>query len=344
MKNDAGFDARILVIGCGSAGRRHARILQEIGASNLAVCDPVQSALEGLQDDLDIGEGYADLKEALRHNFDAVFVCTPPALHIPQATLAIESGCDVFTEKPLSDRLDGVDELIALAERQKRILMVGLCFRFHKGLLRVKELIDSGAIGRLVSVRALMAEYLPDISPGGDYRSMYITQPGGRVTLDYLHEIDLVQWMVGAQARQVFGFTAKLSDLEIHAEDTTDILFRFDNGVVAAVHLDVFQRTRRRQSELMGTDGTIVIDFADWNQCFIQTYRATTGGWERETLPTERDDMFRAEDRAFLHCLATRQKPALDGQEGKKSLQIALAAMASSDRGEMVDAAHQIEF
>lgn len=69
-------------------------------------------------------------------------------------------------EKPLSDRLDGVDERIALAERQKRILMVGLCFRFHKGLLRVKELIDSGTIRRLVSVRALMGAYLPACRPG----------------------------------------------------------------------------------------------------------------------------------------------------------------------------------
>ena len=343
MINDAGFDARILVIGCGSIGRRHARILKEIGASNLAVCDPVQSALEGLQDDLDIGEGYTDLKEALRHNFDAVFVCTPPALHIPQATLAIESGCDVFTEKPLSDRLDGVDELIALAERQKRILMVGLCFRFHKGLLKVKEMIDSGTIGRLVSVRASMAEYLPDTTPVADYSSLYMAKSRIGVTLDYVHEIDLVQWMVAAQARQVFGFSGKLSDLKIHADDTAEILFTYDNGVVASVHLDVFQRTRRRQSEFMGTDGTIVIDFADWKQCSVQTYRATTGDWERETLPTERDDMFRAEDRAFLHCLATREKPALDGQEGKKSLQIALAAMASSDRGEMIELYEMIE-
>jgi predicted dehydrogenase len=337
MITDAGFDARILVIGCGSIGRRHARILKEIGASNLALCDPVQSARQSLQDDLDIGEGYADLEEALRHNFDAVFVCTPPALHIHQATLAIEAGCDVFTEKPLSDRLDGVDELIALAERQKRILMVGLCFRFHKGLLKVKEMIDSGTIGRLVSVRASMAEYLPDTTPVADYGSLYTAKSRIGVVRDYVHEIDLVQWIVAAQAHQVFGFAGKLSELKIAANDTAEILFTYDNGVLASVHLDVFQRTRRRQSEFMGTDGTIVIDFADWDQCSIQTYRAKTGGWERETLPTDRDDMFRAEDRAFLHALATRQKPALDGLEGKKSLQIALAAMASSDRGELIE-------
>ena len=193
------MDPRILVVGCGSIGRRHARVLREISASNLAVCDPVEAMRCAVQRDLGIVEGYAKYEEALRDRFEAVFVCTPPALHVPQARLALEAGCDVFVEKPLSDRLEGVDELLNLAERKQRLLMVGLCMRFHGGLMRVKQLLDSGTIGRLVALRSVLGVYLPDLRPGVDYRNTYIAQPWGGVTLDYLHEIDMAQWMVGTQ-------------------------------------------------------------------------------------------------------------------------------------------------
>ena len=330
------FDPRILVVGCGSIGQRHARVLQAIGAPNLAVCDPAQGPRQAVQHALGIEEGYADFEEALQHGFEAVFICSPPAFHVPQARLAIEAGCDVFTEKPLSDRLAGVNELIALADKEERLLMVGLCMRYHQGLLRVKQLIDEGAIGRLVSVRAMVGVYLPNLRPGVDYRQVYIAQPGGGVTLDYLHEIDFVQWIVNAPVGQVFAFSGQLSEVEMQADDTAEILLKFDNNVLASIHLDLFQRTKRRQSEFMGTDGTIIIDLADWSQSTIQIYRAEHGQWETETVSMERDDLFQAEDRAFLRCVATREKAPLDGRIGKSSLQIALAAIASSEQEKLI--------
>jgi len=336
FQKETDFNARILVVGCGSIGRRHARVLQEIGVSNLAVCDPAQGPRQAIQHDLSIKEGYADLEEALQHGFEAVFICSPPAFHVPQARLAIEAGCDVFMEKPLSDQMEGVNELIALADKKERLLMVGLCMRYHQGLLRVKQLVDEGAIGRLVSVRAMVGVYLPNLRPGVDYRQVYIAQPGGGVTLDYLHEIDFVQWIVNAPVGQVFAFTDQLSEVEMQADDTAEILLKFNNNVLASIHLDVFQRAKRRQSEFMGTTGTIIIDLADWRECTIQIYRADRGQWETETVPMERDDLFLAEDRAFLRCVATRENPPLDGRIGQTSLRIALAAIASSEHGYLV--------
>jgi len=333
---EPGTEVRILVVGCGSAGRRHARILRDLGVANLAVCDTNHSFRQAVQQHLGISEGYADYEEALRQEFDAVFICTPPGLHVLQARLAIESGCAVFTEKPLSDRMEGVDGLLQLAKKTGRPLMMGLVLRFHKGLQRVKHLIDAGAIGRLISVRAMMGVHLPEGRRIGDYRDMYIaTLPGG-VTLDYLHEIDLVQWIVGRPAREVFAFAGKLSDLDMQADDTAAILIRFDQGIVAEIHLDLFQRAKRRQSEFMGTEGTLIVDLTDWDRCTVQAYRAETGRWQKQTIATGLDELFQAQDMEFLRCLATDESPALDGQEGRKSLQIALAAVASSEQGQMM--------
>lgn len=331
------FKTRILIAGCGSIGRRHARVLQAVGAANLAVCDPAERPRRALQQDLNITQGYTDFTQALNDDFAAVFICSPPAYHVSQARQAIEAGCDVFTEKPLSDRLDDVDGLIELAARYERLLMVGLCMRYHAGLQRVKQLIDAGAIGRLISVRAMVGVYLPNLRPGVDYRQVYIAQPGGGVTLDYLHEIDFVQWIVGAPVRYVCAFTGQLSDVEMQADDIAEILMRFDNQTIASIHLDVFQRAKRRQSEFMGTDGTIIIDLADWSRCTVQIYQAGREQWETEAIPMERDDMFEAEDEEFLRCVATRHQPTLDGAAGKLSLELALAAIESSRQGRIIE-------
>lgn len=336
MLSEFTLKSRILVVGCGFIGSWHARVLRQLDVTNLAVCDPNSDVRHALQRELTIAEGYADFHEALQHDFEAVFICTPPAYHVPQAKLALEAGCDVFTEKPLSDSLEGVDELIELADHQGRILMIGLPMRFRQGLLRVKQLIDEGAIGRLVSVRAMVAVHLPDSRPGVDYRKVYVSQPGCGVILDYLHEIDLVQWIVNAPAQQVFAFSGQLSQLEMEADDTSEVLVKFENDVIASIHLSVFQRVRRRQSEFAGTEGTIVIDLASVEQCSLQIYRAATGRWETEAFTRSRDDLLKAEDQAFLDCISTRTQPALDGREGKKSLQIALAAMASSEHGALI--------
>ncbi|MBF8288993.1 MAG: Gfo/Idh/MocA family oxidoreductase, partial [Candidatus Rokubacteria bacterium] len=78
---------------------------------HLALCDPADSTRETLQRDLRIEEGYASFDTAISKGFDGVFICTPPSLHVAQAARALEASCDVFVEKPLSDRLDGIDAL-----------------------------------------------------------------------------------------------------------------------------------------------------------------------------------------------------------------------------------------
>lgn len=160
--------ARVLIVGYGTMGRMHTRTLQAIDVPNLAVCDPDERNRQTLQAAFGVQEGYSSLIEALKHAFAAVFICTPPALHIPQARLAIEARCDVFMEKPLSDSLEGVNEFINLAEQCGRSLMVGMPLRFHPGLRQVKQLIDSGAIGRLISARAMLGVYLPEGRRIGD--------------------------------------------------------------------------------------------------------------------------------------------------------------------------------
>jgi predicted dehydrogenase len=330
-------DVRVLVVGCGSIGRRHARVLQEIGVRDIAVCDPSEPARAAVQADLGLGEGYADYRHALEHGFDAVVLCTPPWLHIAQAKTAIEIGCDVLTEKPLSHNLEGIDDLIATVERHDRILMVAFCMRFHAGLLRVKSLLDEGAIGRLFSCRFEVGEYLPSCRPGVDYRTLFVTREDVGVTIDYIHEPDLAIWLVGQRVRDVTAMTAQLSDLEMAGDDVAEQILRFDDRCMAQIHVDCARRTRRRVAQFLGVEGVIEIDFTEWDNCIIDTYRASDEQWSRQTVGGERDDMFRAEDRLFLERVISREPPALDAFEGRKSLAVVLAAREASLTGRTIE-------
>jgi len=323
----------ILIAGCGSIGKRHARVLHGLGATDLRACDPAAEQRQSLAAQVPAVRLYESLAEGLRDRPDAVFICTPPEMHIPMAAEAMQAGCHVFSEKPLSDSIDGVDDLMALAETRHKKLMVGLCFRYHEGLVKAKRYLDSGRIGRVVSVRALMGEHLPDVRP--DYRTLFSAKHGG--AFDLMHDIDLAIWYAGQPVRSVHALHGTYSDIGIEAPDLVEILMGFEDRCLATVHLDFFQRPRRRQIELIATGGVITVEFARWDRCTVSIYEASRGTWAVEELATDRDDMFRGEDREFLEAISLDQPIRSTVAEARLSLEVVLAAQ----RGQPVVAARE---
>jgi predicted dehydrogenase len=313
---------RILLAGCGSIGKRHARVLRELGIQHLTACDPDGSKLEELraqQPGIEICESFS---AGLKRRPDAAFILTPPKLHVPMAIQALEAGCHVFSEKPISDSLDKIDVLSALAAETGRKVMVGLCFRFHEGLRKAKELVCKGTIGRLVSIRSLIGEHLPDVRP--DYKTLFSAQYSG--AFDLMHDIDLALWYAKQPVRKVKAFSGRYSDVEIDAPDLAEILIDFQDRCMATVHLDFFQRPRRRQIELIGVAGVICIEFARWDEYTLSIYSAAAGKWEHLNGRTRRDDMFRDEDSEFLGAVSGSSDITCTIEEATQSLRVVLAA------------------
>ena len=154
---------------------------------------------------------------------------------------------------------------------------------------------DSGRIGRLVSIRELMGEHLPDIRP--DYRSLYLALHNGAFEL--MHDLDLALWYAGQPVKRSYCVYGTYSDIGIQSPDVVEFLLDFEDRCTASVHLDFFQSPRRRQIELIGTSGVIIVEFARWEQCKLSVYEPSSRNWTHEELSTDRDDMFRAEDREF---------------------------------------------
>lgn len=321
-----------LVVGFGSIGRRHARVLGEIGLEDVRVCEPSAELLTRAHTEFGIRRRFETLEDGLASRPDTVFICTPTAIHVEQAVRSLRGGAHVFTEKPLSISPEGVAELEAAARDFGKMVMVGHCFRFHDGLRKAKAWLDGGRIGRLISVRAVMGEYIPDVMP--NYRGMYISKCNGAYEL--MHDIDLALWYAGRPPVSVFGIDGTFGDTGMESPDLVEMLIRFEDRCVANVHLDFFQRVRHRQTELLGTEGTIFVEFADWNTCHLSLYEASVGDWNMERLWTDRDDMFREEDRAFLRAVAAGMPVPVTIEDGLLAVQVMNAAQESARTGSAV--------
>ena len=321
-----------LVVGFGSIGKRHARVLKEIGLADVRVCDPMPERQASARDEFGATRVFESLEAGLASGPDTVVLCSPTALHVHQAAASISAGCDVLTEKPLSNSMDGIDELRALARQRQRLVMVAHCFRFHEGLLRAKSMLDAGRIGRVLSVRCMFGEYIPEVMP--DYRDRYIFHYSGAYEL--MHDIDLALWFAGRNPVRVFGVDGTFGDSGMQSPDLAEMIIEFEDRCVANVHLDFFQRARHRQTEVYGTEGTIRVEFARWDRCTVSVYDAATREWTHDELATDRDDMFRAEDEAFLVAAANRSPVPVDIDAGELAVRVMLAAQESSRTGRAV--------
>src|SRR5205085_12467357 len=245
---------------------------------------------------------------------EIVLVCTPPASHLAIARRALEAGAHVFCEKPLAPSLDGVDDLLARAAARNCIVMMGMCYRFHAGLRRVRARLAEGAVGRVLAGQLWAGQFLPDWHPSADYRREYSAQRalGGGVLLDSIHAFDTVRWLLGEPVEAI-GMVAKVSELQIDTEDVASAVLRLENGALVQVHVDYLQRHGQHRLEVVGSEGTLAWDFQRQS---IRLGRAGAAAWDEEAVPTDPNAMYVAELSELLECVMSGRRPSPDGVEG----------------------------
>jgi predicted dehydrogenase len=324
MKRDEGAPVRILVAGFGSIGQRHVRNLRMLAPIEVVAYrvggEPLPPEFQG-----DWITETSDLDEALARGPVAALVCSPPSHLLNVALPLARAGCHLFIEKPLSHSMDGVAELVSLVKEKNLVSLMGYNLRYQPGLQMVKSLLDEGRIGRVVSLRVQVGQYLPDWHPWEDYRKGYSARRdlGGGVITDLIHEIDYVRWL-GGNVRRVACFAGHVSRLEIDTEDVAEILLDFEGGAIGSVHVDYVQRVPTRGCQIIGDEGTIVWDDSAGE---VRLFEVKDSEWQTfRQEGFERNDMYLAEMKHFLDCLEGRDTPVVDVGEGAEVLKIALAA------------------
>lgn len=323
------------VIGCGSIGKRHLRNLHTLGVRAIAAFD-TQTARR--DEAAQLGAETFDGLDAMWQRRPAVCViATPTSSHLALALEAARRGCHLFVEKPLSHDWYEVERLLGSVKRRKLLTLVGCNMRFHPGLRCVRTLLQKRAVGRVVSARVEVGQYLPDWHAAEDYRTSYSARRdlGGGVILDAIHEIDYIRWLLGEVAG-VTCVTGKLSGLEIETEDTAALVLRFDSGAIGEVHLDYVQRAYRRTCQVIGDQGTIHWDYSAGE---VRWYSAQARRWQVFANPSdwEPNCMYIDEMKHFLRCLAGAEEPELSVFEAAKVLRIALTAKESARQQRWID-------
>jgi predicted dehydrogenase len=266
----------------------------------------------------------------------AVFICSPTSRHLEVAQCALERGAHLFIEKPISDTLKGVDELLARARRQNRLVMVAFNLRFHPCLQRIKSLLDDGAVGRILAARIQFGQYLPDWHPWEDYRQGYSANRilGGGIILDAVHEFDYARWLLG-EVRAIAGMCTRSGILQIDTEDLAAFTLRHEADVISEIHLDYIQRFYARTCQVIGTEGTIGWD---WSDKAVRYYSARTEFWEEFPQPEgyDENETYLEETRTFFAAIAGAGALPVDGESGARVLAIALAAKEAAATGRTV--------
>jgi len=340
---------KALFIGLGGIGQRHLRNLKDAVPEveiiafrqrglNFVLNDKLEvSEGENLEDKYDIAV-YHDLDEALTQNPDIAFITNPTSRHIAVALRAAHAGCDLFIEKPLSNNMENVSDLLDVIDKKGLVSFVGYQNRFHPCIKKTKELLENKVIGEIVALNVEIGEDIRLWHKYEDYRGMYAARKdlGGGVAVTQIHEVDYIQYLFGMPL-SVYAIGGKLSKLEIDVEDTVSALLKYElNGMQIPVHIheDYIQAPPSRTCKIIGNNGKIFFDLlkasiivhdSDANIILEQTFDKFT-----------RNDMFKEELELFLSDVKERRESFLSAKEGVKSLKIALAIQESIETGEVI--------
>jgi predicted dehydrogenase len=342
---------KVLVVGLGAIGQRHVRNLRAIlGREVDILAYRVRGLPHVVTPSLDVVPGsnveaeydirvFGRLEDALADKPSIALICNPTSLHVPVALMCVRAGCDLFIEKPVSNDLLGLSELIDEVRRHGRIVMVGYQLRFHPCFRALERLVSERSLGLLLSARAVVGEYLPGWHSYEDYRAIYASRAdlGGGVILTQIHEFDYLYALFGLP-RRLFAIGGHLSHLEVDVEDVASTLMEFNvDGRILPVHLqqDYLQRPPSRSCEVLGSRGKVLMDLPS-----VSLTRhdgdgvvGETGNWGN----WNRNQAYRDELQHFLDCVQTRREPVVDLVGGIASLRMALAAKESIATGRVIE-------
>jgi len=324
---------KVLIVGLGSIGSRHLKIIST-NYPGLEIV--VLRHKDCFKEDNLISNIYRctnSIDEALKFNPQVAVIANPAPYHIETSKILARKGINLLIEKPISNSSNGVRELLNICQDQKTILMTGYNLRFLPSLIEFKKQINSNKIGKILSVRAEVGQYLPNWRPEVDYRSVVSAKKnmGGGVLLELSHEIDYLKWIFG-DISWVQAHLSKQSSLEIDVEDSAHIILGFkkdkNTEIVASLNMDFIRHDTTRKCCVIGDKGTISWDAISGKVSF---FSPDSNDWELlfESLP-DRNFTYTKEIKSFFDSVEFNKPVSVSGKDGLSVIEIIEAIEKSS--------------
>ena len=325
----------LALIGTGAWGRNLLRNFADLEGAHLKVCcdsddeqcETTLSAYGGIRIETDPEVVFADPA------IDAVAIATPAPTHFDLARRAIESGKDVFVEKPMTLTYEHAVELVEAAEAAERILMVGHLLEYHAAVNKMKELLDTGELG---DPYYLYSERLNLGRIRSDENALWSLAP---------HDISIILYLLGEEPIAVAAQGAAYIRPDI--EDVVFLGMRFPENRFAQIHVSWLDPHKVRRTTLVGSKRMVVfddmqgsekiriydkgVDPPDWHVEYAESLSLRFG---EVTVPVlETTEPLKLECQHFVDCVANRTTPRSDGRDGMRVVRVLDAAQRSLKSG-----------
>src|SRR5262245_25677724 len=300
---------RLGVVGVGVMGYNHARVLAEMpGVTLVGVADPDDKQADFVHRTLGC-PAVPDIRDLLELGVDAVSIAAPTHLHRPIALAAIGRGVHALVEKPIASSVEEGREIIAAARRAGVTLMVGHVERFNPAVQAIKEAIREEDILSIAITR--VGPFPPRMSNVG-------------VVIDLaVHDIDLISWFTESEIVEV---QPQLSSAKAEREDIALLQFRTASGVLAHINTNWLTPFKARTVHVATKRKYVIGDLLtrQVTECFgFQP----DGSYSMRHLSVGHAEPLRAELSAFVRAIRTGEAPAVTGEEGVASLEVAIQCL-----------------
>lgn len=333
------------IVGCGMIAEYHTKAIHEIDGAQVVAAFSRSKAngqkIAGLSGGATI---YDDLDAMLAHpGLDVVCICTPSGAHRDPAIQAARAGKHVVVEKPLEITLERCDAIIAACDEANVRLCTIFPSRFSESNLALKTAIDTGRFGHLTLGDTYVKWWrTQDYYDSGGWRGTWDLDGGGALMNQAIHNVDLIQWLMG-DVDTVTALTATLAHERIEVEDTAVAALRFKNGALGVIEAatSAYPGLLKR-TEIHGSRGSARVEQDDitlWEfdlhvpsdhaiQAAILAPRGSKAGASDPRGISHAGHRDQIAD--FLESIDRHQPAAVDGREGRKSVEIIQAIYQSA--------------
>jgi UDP-N-acetyl-2-amino-2-deoxyglucuronate dehydrogenase len=327
------------IIGCGRVAPRHAQSLQDLSMTmNVhlsAVCDVVESRVQNFAKTYQ-ATPYLDYHQVFDNpNIDVVSICVPSGLHSKIGQEAARAGKHILVEKPIALSPEDADSLIEVCEKAGVTLGVVLQNRFNPPMRDLRQLVDSGELGRILLGAATVRWYRPQSYYEDEWHGTW-SMDGGALMNQSIHHIDALVWLIG-DVESVFAYTAtQLHKME--AEDTGVAVIRFKNGTIATIEGSTITYPENLEGSvaLFGERGSVKVGGTALNR---KVFWKVAGKIEQEREIIMHDTVdppsiygtsHREQIIEMLNAIREKREPSTNGREARKSLQLVCAIYQSA--------------
>lgn len=339
------------IVGCGMIARFHARAIGELRGAKLVGCyDAVPAAAARLAAETGC-QAHEKLATLLADpRVTVVVIGTPSGAHLEPAVAAAKAGKHVIVEKPLEITLARCDAIIRAARDNKVQVATIFPSRFHASSIELKRAVDEGRFGRLTLADTYVKWFRPQTYyDSGAWRGTWELDGGGALMNQAIHSVDLLQWLAGPVA-EIRAQTALLAHERIAVEDTAVATLRFESGALGTIEASTAAYPGYlKRVELHGSQGSAAMEEEDivrWDfakrgrrdAAIEKGMRARKSGGGGASDPAAIGHHGHAAlFRETLAAIEAGRAPAVDGAEGRKSVEIILGIYKAAETGKAVE-------